>query len=228
MPGLVVGEDPLLLGADDAALLQAGDVEPSAFVDRYIVAPSGVQKGAAVRPEDVADQPILPEVSPSRLLLSVAVPLRDPTGAVSEWVGTLTDIDDQERQTHVLERMVRERTAALEETNLVLTGEVAERKAAEEQVRAVAAELERSNDELEKFAYIASHDLQEPLRKIQAFGDRLLARSGPALDEPAADYLRRMLEAAGYPVEWHAYPMPHSVVWEEVEAIRAFLARILP
>jgi phospholipase/carboxylesterase len=38
---------------------------------------------------------------------------------------------------------------------------------------------------------------------------------------------RRALEAAGYPVEWHAYPMPHSVVWEEVEAIAAFLTRVL-
>ena len=37
----------------------------------------------------------------------------------------------------------------------------------------------------------------------------------------------RALVAAGYPVEWHTYPMPHSVVWEEVEAISAFLARVL-
>ena len=38
---------------------------------------------------------------------------------------------------------------------------------------------------------------------------------------------RRALEAAGYNVEWHTYPMPHSVVWEEVEAIRVFLTRVL-
>jgi phospholipase/carboxylesterase len=38
---------------------------------------------------------------------------------------------------------------------------------------------------------------------------------------------RRALVAAGYPVEWHTYPMPHSVVWEEIEAIRAFLGRVL-
>ena len=38
---------------------------------------------------------------------------------------------------------------------------------------------------------------------------------------------RRALEAAGYRVEWHTYPMPHSVVWEEVEAIRDFLTRAL-
>ena len=89
--------------------------------------------------------------------------------------------------------MVRERTAALEQTNVALTSEVEERKAAEEQVRAVAVELERSNDELEQFAYVASHDLQEPLRKIQAFGDRLrtkcrdeLADNGQGVRRPDA------------------------------------------
>jgi phospholipase/carboxylesterase len=38
---------------------------------------------------------------------------------------------------------------------------------------------------------------------------------------------RRTLVTAGYRVEWHTYPMPHSVVWEEIEAIGAFLARVL-
>jgi phospholipase/carboxylesterase len=41
------------------------------------------------------------------------------------------------------------------------------------------------------------------------------------------DASRRALEAAGYGVEWHTYAMPHSVVWEEIEAIAAFLARVL-
>jgi len=42
-----------------------------------------------------------------------------------------------------------------------------------------------------------------------------------------AEASRRALEAAGYPVEWHTYPMPHSVVWEEIVAFSAFLARVL-
>jgi PAS domain S-box-containing protein len=63
-------------------------------------------------------------------------------------------------------------------------------------LRAVTDELERSNRELDGFATIASHDLQEPLRKIQAFGDRLAEHSAGALDEDAQDYLRRMRNAA--------------------------------
>lgn len=58
-------------------------------------------------------------------------------------------------------------------------------------------ELARSNVELQQFAYIASHDLQEPLRKIQAFGDRLKVKFGEALPEQGLDYLERMQSAAG-------------------------------
>lgn len=57
-------------------------------------------------------------------------------------------------------------------------------------------ELSRSNQELEEFASIASHDLQEPLRKIRAFGERLEARAAGALDDTSRDFLRRMLNAA--------------------------------
>ncbi|MEO5359480.1 MAG: PAS domain S-box protein [Nitrospirota bacterium] len=57
-------------------------------------------------------------------------------------------------------------------------------------------ELKRSNQELQDFASVASHDLQEPLRKIIAFGDRLRAKTGSTLTEDAADYLQRMQGAA--------------------------------
>ncbi|HLL60487.1 MAG TPA: PAS domain S-box protein [Candidatus Nitrosocosmicus sp.] len=57
-------------------------------------------------------------------------------------------------------------------------------------------ELDRSNRELEDFASVASHDLQEPLRKIQAFGDRLKIESGDQLSEKGKDYLERMQNAA--------------------------------
>lgn len=62
-------------------------------------------------------------------------------------------------------------------------------------LEALATELQRSNQELESFAYVASHDLQEPLRKISAFSDRLRARAH-GLDDTAQDYLQRMSAAA--------------------------------
>ncbi|MEM6752461.1 MAG: PAS domain-containing protein [Cyanobacteria bacterium P01_C01_bin.38] len=57
-------------------------------------------------------------------------------------------------------------------------------------------ELARSNEELQQFAFIASHDLQEPLRKITAFGDRLKATCQDALTDKGQDYLQRMQNAA--------------------------------
>jgi light-regulated signal transduction histidine kinase (bacteriophytochrome) len=74
---------------------------------------------------------------------------------------------------------------------------ITDRKVAEEKLRSFAARLEQSNRELQDFASVASHDLQEPLRKIQAFGDRLKAKCEPALDDTARDYLSRMQDAAG-------------------------------
>jgi signal transduction histidine kinase len=56
--------------------------------------------------------------------------------------------------------------------------------------------LEASNRDLEHFAYVASHDLQEPLRKIQAFSDRVTKQYSRVLDDQGRDYLQRMNGAA--------------------------------
>ncbi|MCU1267864.1 MAG: Aerobic respiration control sensor protein ArcB [Acidobacteria bacterium] len=75
--------------------------------------------------------------------------------------------------------------------------DITDRKGAEEQLKLYSDKLVRSNAELQDFAQIASHDLQEPLRKILAFGDRLKAKAGESLDEECRDYLERMFNAAG-------------------------------
>ncbi len=75
--------------------------------------------------------------------------------------------------------------------------DITQRKADEEKLQRFAAQLERSNLELQNFASVASHDLQEPLRKIQAFGDRLAAKCGDQLGEQGRGYLERMQNASG-------------------------------
>jgi PAS domain S-box-containing protein len=74
--------------------------------------------------------------------------------------------------------------------------DITQRKRVEEAIVRKAAELARSNAELEQFAFVASHDLQEPLRKIQAFGDRLKIKLHGTLPAEAQDYLDRMQSAS--------------------------------
>jgi PAS domain S-box-containing protein len=81
-----------------------------------------------------------------------------------------------------LEAMVAARTQELEQSAEVL--------------RQLNIELQRSNQELQDFAYVASHDLQEPLRKIQAFGNLLEEEYGAQIGEGKA-YLDRMRNSAG-------------------------------
>ncbi len=69
-------------------------------------------------------------------------------------------------------------------------------KDAEENLAKFSVELQRSNSELEQFAYIASHDLQEPLRKVQAFSDRLRVKYADKIDDAGRDYIDRMQSAA--------------------------------
>jgi signal transduction histidine kinase len=81
----------------------------------------------------------------------------------------------------------------LEQQNEDLAQKVAVRT---KELTLYSEELSRSNRELEDFAFVASHDLQEPLRKIRAFGDRLQTNYAQLLDEKGADYINRMKNAA--------------------------------
>ncbi|TKB02298.1 histidine kinase [Alteromonas portus] len=83
--------------------------------------------------------------------------------------------------------------ADLESVNEDLESRIEERT---QELSLYSDELARSNRELEDFAFVASHDLQEPLRKIRAFGNRLESGYNDVIDERGKDYLARMLNAA--------------------------------
>lgn len=80
--------------------------------------------------------------------------------------------------------------------SLGIVTDITNRKQADDILQKYTAELERSNRELQNFAYVASHDLQEPLRKIQTFGDRLKHKYHHKFDKQGQDYLTRMQNAA--------------------------------
>lgn len=103
---------------------------------------------------------------------------------------------DLRQEKQKLELRVKERTTQLQLTNQGLREEIARRQSVEKELNEYSTELNRSNQELEDFAYVASHDLQEPLRKIQAFGNLLLNEYGDSLGIDGADYLQRMHSAA--------------------------------
>jgi len=77
-----------------------------------------------------------------------------------------------------------------------VSSDISARKRQEVELQHSAEQLKRSNEELQNFANVASHDLQEPLRKIQAFGDRLRVKCAPQLGDAGLDYLERMESAA--------------------------------
>jgi light-regulated signal transduction histidine kinase (bacteriophytochrome) len=103
--------------------------------------------------------------------LTSKVPLRDATGRVSGLAGINLDITERMRAEEAL-------------------------RDSEGKLRQFTTQLERSNRELQDFAYVASHDLQEPLRKIVVFGERLKEKNSAALGPEALDYLERMQKAA--------------------------------
>jgi signal transduction histidine kinase len=95
-----------------------------------------------------------------------------------------------------LEELVKQRTSELESANALLQTEIKERTRAEEAVRNVARELARSNQDLEQFAYVASHDLQEPLRAVAGYVGLLQRRYPEKVDARGQHYIESAMDGA--------------------------------
>jgi light-regulated signal transduction histidine kinase (bacteriophytochrome) len=80
---------------------------------------------------------------------------------------------------------------------VVVVRNISDQRRVEEKLKEYTRALETSNKELQDFVFVASHDLQEPLRKIQSFGEFLYDEFKGTLGETGRDYLERMRGAAG-------------------------------
>ncbi|HRO43345.1 MAG TPA: response regulator [Flavipsychrobacter sp.] len=103
-----------------------------------------------------------------------ALPVRDEEHIITKWVGTLTDIHEQRKTSEVLEQKVAERTQELQRSN---------------------EELETKNYELQQFTSVASHDLKEPLRKIQVFSSIIRDKVKAGEYETIPDHIERIISS---------------------------------
>lgn len=172
------------------------------FVDKYDSAPSAVRLGRGLTAyvfnkgqsmlmtpeiiEQLVEQGEV-ELGGTPPAVWVGVPLKTPAGIIGVLV-----VQHYENKDAYSQRDVDLLTSVGDQIALAI-----ERKQAEDQLRLFNEKLQQSNRELQDFAYVASHDLQEPLRKIQAFGDRLDKKYSEALGEEGRDYVKRMRDAAG-------------------------------
>ena len=104
-----------------------------------------------------------------KYFLLKVIPLK-ADGTVTKWIGTFTDIHEQKWLNELLENRVQERTEELIEKN---------------------RQLEHSNHELQQFAAVASHDLKEPLRKIQMFSN-IISERNLSNDEQLNSYIQKI------------------------------------
>lgn len=106
--------------------------------------------------------------------LSRAIPQKDDEGNIVKWFGTATDINDAKEQANILEQEVKKRTIELRRLNI---------------------SLQQSNEDLQQFAHVASHDLKEPVRKIKTYSGRLQDEFGIKLPDKGRQFLDKIQHA---------------------------------
>lgn len=155
---------------------------PIIFLTAINVSEESMFKGYSVGAVDYLFKPFAPEILHSKVMTFVE----------------LFQYREQEKEHALLaqsEAFLKKHTLELEEINRKLENEIAERKRVEQDLKDYTHKLEISNQKLEDFAYIASHDLQEPLRKVLAFCDRLKNKYADLFDETGQDYFNRIQDA---------------------------------
>ncbi|HMK45833.1 MAG TPA: PAS domain S-box protein [Methanocella sp.] len=189
---------------------------------------NGLKKACEITLRDISGKEFPAEVSASAL--------RDRSGQPVALVAITKDITERKhafeaiRKAHDdLEIRVVERTTDLMKSNTALHAEINERKRIQQILEKEQLDLKRSNEELEQFAYIASHDLQEPLRMVNSYVKLIEKRYKGKLDSDADDYIQYAVDGTTRMQMMIADMLQYSLVgtksqlFEQVDMERAFL-----